>query len=62
MDHKFIVGTLVATALQAVGNSDDGLTIGEVIAHIPHDLSAFVVYAMLFGAVAFVWIAGRPTA
>ena len=62
MEHQFNLVALATTALQATGATDDGLTIGEVIAHVPHDLSAFVIYALLFGAVAFVWISGRPTA
>ena len=62
MTHQFNLAALATTALQAAGSTDDGLTIGEVVAHVPHDLSAFVIYALLFGAVAFVWISGRPTA
>lgn len=52
---------LATTGMRALGNSDDGLTIGEIVAHIPHDPSAFVVYALLLGAVAFVWRAGRSS-
>lgn len=45
----------------APGSARDGLTLGEILANIPHDAAAFVVYAMLFGAVALVWRTGRPS-
>lgn len=48
-----------AVHLQAVSEIDQGLTPAELVANIPHDLSAMVVYAMLFGSAWFIWRAGR---
>lgn len=45
--------------LQAVSDVDQGLTPAELVANIPHDLSAMVVYAMLFGSALFIWRSGR---
>ncbi len=45
--------------LQAVSDLDQGLTLAELVANIPHDLSAMVVYAMLFGSALFIWRASR---
>lgn len=45
--------------LQAVSDVDQGLTLAELVANIPHDLSAMVVYAMLFGSALFIWRASR---
>lgn len=45
--------------LQAVSEIDQGLTPAELVANIPHDASAMVVYAMLFGSALFIWRAGR---
>ncbi|MFW6088293.1 MAG: hypothetical protein ACODAB_00985 [Gemmatimonadota bacterium] len=45
--------------LQAASDGDQGLTLAELVANIPHDPSAMVVYAMLFGSVLFIWRAGR---
>lgn len=43
----------------AIQSGDDGLTIAEVVANIPHDGAAIVVYALVIGSVALVWRAGR---
>lgn len=45
--------------LQAVSEFDQGLTPAELVANIPHDLSAMVVYAMLLGSILFIWRASR---
>lgn len=45
--------------LQAASDVDQGLTPAELVANIPHDLSAMVVYALLFGSALFIWRAGR---
>lgn len=45
--------------LQAVSDVDQGLTPAELVANIPHDPSAMVVYAMLLGSVLFIWRASR---
>jgi hypothetical protein len=45
--------------LQAVSEVDQGLTPAELVANIPHDLSAIVVYALLFGSALFIWRASR---
>ena len=45
--------------LQAVSELDQGLTLSELVANIPHDLSAMVVYALLVGSGLFVWRSGR---
>lgn len=50
---------VVAGFTQAVTEVDPGLTPAELVANIPHDLSAMVVYAMLFGSALLVWRAGR---
>ena len=47
--------------LQAVSEVDQGLTLAELVTNIPHDLSAMVVYAMLFGSGLFIWRSGRTT-
>jgi len=47
--------------LQAVSDVDQGLTPAELLANIPHDLSAMVVYAMLVGSALFIWRSGRST-
>jgi hypothetical protein len=52
---------VVAAAIQAVDELDQGLTLAELVASIPHDISAMVVYAMLVGSALFVWRAGRST-
>lgn len=59
MKHHFLPIGLLWMLQQAAGNTDDGLTLGEVVRHIPHDWTAFVVYVLLFGAVGFVWVTGR---
>lgn len=51
--------SVAAVHLQAVSDVDQGLTPAELVANIPHDLSAMVVYAMLFGSALFIWRAGR---
>lgn len=48
-----------AVHLQAVSEIDQGLTPAELVANIPHDPSAMVVYAMLFGSALFIWRASR---
>lgn len=54
-DAAFVAGV----HLQAVSEIDQGLTPAELVANIPHDLSAMVVYAMLFGSILFIWRASR---
>jgi len=50
----------VASALmQNAVESDQGLTLEKLVANIPHDASAVVVYAMLLGSALLVWRAGR---
>jgi hypothetical protein len=44
-------------ALAAV--QSDGVSIGEVLGSIPHDVPALVIYAMLLGFVGFVWMGSR---
>lgn len=51
--------SVAGTVMQAVTEIDEGLTPTELVANIPHDISAMVVYAMLFGSALFVWRAGR---
>lgn len=60
MELHFMLTALARTGAQALGNPDDGLTFGEILANIPHDPSAFVLYALLFASLAFIWRAGRP--
>jgi hypothetical protein len=50
---------VAGVAIQAVTELDQGLTLAELVRSIPHDISAMVVYAMLFGSVLFAWRAGR---
>ncbi|HSJ23039.1 MAG TPA: hypothetical protein VK929_00040 [Longimicrobiales bacterium] len=40
---------------------DDGLTFVEVLQNIPHDGPAVVIYLMLAGFVALVWLGSRAT-
>jgi hypothetical protein len=54
-DAAFVAGIY----LQAVSDIDQGLTPAELVANIPHDLSAMVVYVMLLGSVLFIWRASR---
>lgn len=54
-DAAFVAGV----HLQAVSDIDQGLTPAELVANIPHDLSAMVVYAMLLGSGLFIWRASR---
>jgi hypothetical protein len=49
---------MYALALQAV---DNGLTLKEIVVDIPHDMAAFVVYAMLGIFVFFIWFASKPS-
>lgn len=53
--------SVAAAVMQAVTEIDEGLTPAELVANIPHDISAMVVYAMLFGSALLVWRAGRST-
>lgn len=52
-----VTTTSVAAAAQAAG--DGGLTPHDILMNIPHDLSAFVVYVLMIGAVVLVLRAGR---
>ncbi|HEM46541.1 MAG TPA: hypothetical protein ENO23_05785 [Alphaproteobacteria bacterium] len=52
-----LVASVGSTASQ--GAREGGLTLGELLADIPHDAAAFVVYAMVLGSALFVWRAGR---
>ena len=54
-DAAFVAGV----HLQAASDVDPGLTLAKLVANIPHDLSAMVVYAMLFGSALFIWRASR---
>jgi len=45
--------------LQNAVESDKGLTLEKLVANIPHDASAIVVYTMLLGSALLVWRAGR---
>lgn len=38
---------------------DDGLTFGEFVNDIPHDLAAFVVYALLAAFMILIWRGSR---
>ena len=40
--------------------AQSGLTLHEIIADIPHDGPAFVVYAMLLVFIGMIWRASRP--
>lgn len=59
--RNFTLAAFAATGVAPFGTSDGGLTIGKIVTNLPHDVSAFVVYALMLGAVAFVWIAGRSS-
>lgn len=59
--QNLILAAFAATGAAPFARPDEGLTIGEIVANLPHDASAFVVYGLMFGAVAFVWIAGRSS-
>lgn len=61
MSNRLINAAVAAMLPLAPTFGQDGLTIGDVVTNIPHDAAAFVVYAMLFGAVALVWRTGRPS-
>lgn len=39
----------------------DGLSLGEIVANIPRDPAAIVVYLILFAAVFVIWKYGRST-
>jgi hypothetical protein len=47
---------LVAVPLQS---SDDGLTAAEILAAVPHDAAAIVVYTLVAACVVLVWWAHR---
>lgn len=49
----------IATAAALVLQAEDGLTLAQVLADIPHDPAAFVVYAMLIVSGALIWKANR---
>lgn len=60
--HVISGATHVAGALMQIQNaveSDQGLTLEKLVANIPHDASAIVVYVMLLGSALLVWRAGR---
>lgn len=50
---------IIAGLVQAAGTGSDGLSLTEVIADIPHDPAAFVVYALLFVMCWFIWKGSR---
>ncbi len=50
---------MYAMLLQAVAQSGDELTLGEIISGIPHDAPAFVIYALTAVAVGWVVWANR---
>lgn len=45
--------------LLSVAAQDGGLTLHEVLYSIPHDVAAFVVYALVAGFVFFIWRGSR---
>ena len=45
----------------ALLQQDGGLTIGDIIADIPHDLPAIIVYVLLAGFVYLIWRGSRPS-
>lgn len=47
----------IAAAAQAAAGG--GLTLHDILRNIPHDVSAFVVYVLMIGAVFLVLWAGR---
>ena len=54
---------MIASILQAVvSTDDDGLTLAEIVADIPHDAAAIFVY-MLLGASLFavIWFGARSS-
>lgn len=58
--YTFSLAALVTLAAGATTQaSGGGLTLGKVLADVPHDAAAFVVYAMVIGSVVFVWRSGR---
>lgn len=50
--------TFIATIAQAVADADR-LTLSEIVADIPHDGPAIVVYVMLLASVGLIWKANR---
>jgi len=50
-----VQNVLLMIAVQESG----GLTLGRILADIPHDGPAFVVYALIAGFVYLVWRGGR---
>jgi hypothetical protein len=42
--------------------ANEGLTLREIIADIPHDFAALVVYVVLGLFVFFIWVGSRPKA
>jgi len=48
------------SVLAFMGVVQSGLTLGQVIADIPHDTPAIVVYVMLLVSIYIVWRANRP--
>ena len=53
---SMMMGNLLAAVVQS---AEDGLTFRDVIADIPHDVPALVVYAMLMGSGWLIWKANR---
>jgi hypothetical protein len=51
---SFIIAVLLQSA-----DSDSTLTLGEIIADIPHDAAAFLVYAMLAVSGWLIWKGSR---
>jgi hypothetical protein len=53
-------GGEVATMFAIVqASSRDGVTFGQVISNIPHDVGAIVVYSMLAAVALFMWYGSR---
>ena len=46
--------------IMLVQAADGGLTLGRILRDIPHDASALVVYALVFGFGYMTWRGSRP--
>jgi hypothetical protein len=53
------MSTGIIGLLQAAESASDGLSIGEIIADIPHDPAAFLVYALILIMCWFIWKGSR---
>lgn len=46
-------------SMLSIVQSEGGLTLGRVLADIPHDPAAVAVYIMLAGSIFLIWRSGR---